>query len=89
MERSPALEHWQREVERLTSNPAELSQAAREMLTAVLLALAVDPASDRGTRRDIRRVLEAIAPEAPAVPRLAGAGSTAVGRVGPMCASVL
>jgi MoxR-like ATPase len=88
-EGSPALGHWQREVERLTSNPAELSDAAREMLATVLRALAVEPTSDRQTRRDIRRVLEAIAPEARALPRLAGTAGAAVGRSGPMRASVL
>jgi hypothetical protein len=58
---SPALGLWQREVESVVSGPSELP-AVRAALRSVLLALAVDPASDRETRRDVRRMLEVVDP---------------------------
>jgi len=56
------LELWRQEVERLTASGDPPPPSVRDMLCAVLLSLAVDPASDRGTRRDVRRLLEIIDP---------------------------
>lgn len=67
-EPSPTFELWKREVEALASSPEKLTAAARAMVQTVLLALAVDPDSDREVRRDVRRTLAALAPES--VPRL-------------------
>jgi hypothetical protein len=56
------LQLWRREVERLMEPGDPLPPAVRDMVCAVLLSLAVDPASDRGTRRDTRRLLEIVDP---------------------------
>jgi hypothetical protein len=56
------LRLWQREVEMLTSLPEPPAAAVREMLRTVLLALAVDPASNSETRADVRRMLAVVDP---------------------------
>jgi len=66
----PGLALWQREVETLSSGAEALSEAAREMVRTVLLALADDPASDLPARRDIRRMLSALEPAAPPPPEV-------------------
>lgn len=59
----PDLALWKREVDALAAKQGELCAAARELVREVLLALAVDPASDRDTRRDVLRLLAALEPE--------------------------